>query len=132
MLPPVKPRSFNSLSEAEEENGQSRIYLGIHWNFDDSFGQAMGRSVGDWVFDHVAGPKHLPTGAHDEPSTTAPGAPVGAGGLPADVLEGTHLPTFARTIPPQASGLASPSAFYDGTPIARLVFASDESELGAV
>jgi len=31
---PLKPRSFNSLSEAEEENGQSRIYLGIHWSFD--------------------------------------------------------------------------------------------------
>jgi hypothetical protein len=30
---PLKPRSFNSLSEAEEENGQSRIYLGIHWAF---------------------------------------------------------------------------------------------------
>ena len=28
------PRSLSSLSQAEEENGQSRIYLGIHWNFD--------------------------------------------------------------------------------------------------
>jgi hypothetical protein len=27
---PLIPRSFSSLSEAEEENGQSRIYLGIH------------------------------------------------------------------------------------------------------
>ncbi len=28
---PLIPRSFTSLSQAEEENGQSRIYLGIHW-----------------------------------------------------------------------------------------------------
>jgi hypothetical protein len=31
---PRVPRRFASLSEAEEENGQSRIYLGIHWSFD--------------------------------------------------------------------------------------------------
>ena len=29
---PYMPRSFDSLSQAEEENGQSRIYLGIHWS----------------------------------------------------------------------------------------------------
>ena len=28
---PLVPRSFSALSQAEEENGQSRIYLGIHW-----------------------------------------------------------------------------------------------------
>jgi PAP2 superfamily len=31
---PLIPRSFSSLSQAEEENGQSRIYLGIYWAFD--------------------------------------------------------------------------------------------------
>ena len=31
---PYMPRSFSTLSQAEEENGQSRIYLGIHWHFD--------------------------------------------------------------------------------------------------
>ena len=28
---PLLPRSFTTLSQAETENGQSRIYLGIHW-----------------------------------------------------------------------------------------------------
>jgi hypothetical protein len=47
---PRLPRSFRSLSQAEEENGQSRIYLGVHWQFDKTVGSAMGRMVGDYVF----------------------------------------------------------------------------------
>jgi hypothetical protein len=53
---PLLPRSFASFSEAEEENGQSRIYLGIHWSFDKSEGIAQGRRVGDWVVDHAFQP----------------------------------------------------------------------------
>jgi hypothetical protein len=48
---PLRPRSFSSLSQAEEENGQSRIYLGIHWRFDKTEGIAQGRRVADFVFD---------------------------------------------------------------------------------
>ncbi len=47
---PFLPRTFNRLSEAEEENGQSRIYLGIHWTFDKTEGIAQGRKVADYVF----------------------------------------------------------------------------------
>jgi len=47
---PLVPRSFASLSQAEEENGQSRIYLGIHWAFDKTEAIAQGRRVADYVF----------------------------------------------------------------------------------
>jgi len=50
---PLKPRQFQSLAQAEEENGQSRIYLGIHWSFDKREGILQGRRVGDYVFDHA-------------------------------------------------------------------------------
>jgi PAP2 superfamily len=47
---PRLPRSFASLSQAEEENAQSRIYLGIHWAFDKTEGISQGRRVADHVF----------------------------------------------------------------------------------
>jgi hypothetical protein len=55
--PKVK-RRFSSLSQAEEENGQSRIYLGIHWAFDKTEGIAQGRLVADYVFKNILRPYH--------------------------------------------------------------------------
>jgi len=46
---PFAPRSFTSLSQAEEENGQSRIYLGIHWYFDKTAGIKMGNEVANYI-----------------------------------------------------------------------------------
>lgn len=50
---PLRPRSFTTLSQAEEENGQSRIYLGIHWAFDKTGGIAQGRLIGDYLWNHL-------------------------------------------------------------------------------
>lgn len=55
---PLQPRSFSTLSQAEEENGQSRIYLGIHWSFDKTAGIAQGRQVADYVFSNTFLPHH--------------------------------------------------------------------------
>jgi PAP2 superfamily len=53
---PYSPRTFSSLSQAEEENGQSRIYLGIHWSFDKTGGVAQGRRVANYVFNNAFQP----------------------------------------------------------------------------
>lgn len=55
---PLRPRSYTTLSQAEEENGQSRIYLGIHWAFDKTESITLGRNVGDYVLDHAFQPAH--------------------------------------------------------------------------
>ena len=53
---PVVERSFSSLSQAEEENGQSRIYLGIHFSFDKTSAIDQGRQVGEFVFNNLYRP----------------------------------------------------------------------------
>lgn len=46
---PGMTRTFSSLSEAMAENGRSRVYLGIHWNFDDTVGQATGQQIAQFI-----------------------------------------------------------------------------------
>lgn len=55
---PLFERSFSTLSQAEEENGQSRIYLGIHWSFDKTEGIKQGNTVANYVFDRLFKRKH--------------------------------------------------------------------------
>ena len=57
---PLIARSFSSLSQAEEENGQSRIYLGIHWAFDKTEGIVQGRRVADYAVENILPAKHQP------------------------------------------------------------------------
>jgi PAP2 superfamily len=53
---PLVRRRFRSLSDAEEENGQSRIYLGIHWAFDKTEGVVQGRNVANFIFRNALKP----------------------------------------------------------------------------
>jgi hypothetical protein len=55
---PVVMRSFDSFSQAAEENGQSRIYIGVHWQFDKVEGIKLGTEVADYVFQNFLRPTH--------------------------------------------------------------------------
>lgn len=50
---PLKPETFNSLSEAEHDNAESRIYNGVHWEFDATAGIDEGHSVARFVMAHA-------------------------------------------------------------------------------
>lgn len=45
-------RMFSSLSDAANEAGRSRIYGGIHFEFDNQAGLHCGQQVGNWVADN--------------------------------------------------------------------------------
>jgi hypothetical protein len=49
---PFISRSFKSFSQAADENGQSRIYLGIHFAFDKAQGIRSGNGIANYVTSH--------------------------------------------------------------------------------
>jgi len=55
-LMPLIPITFNSLTEAEHDNAESRIWIGVHWQFDADQGVAAGRRVADYVLQHAFQP----------------------------------------------------------------------------
>jgi hypothetical protein len=52
-LRPLLPRTFNFFSQMAGENAQSRVYLGIHYEFDAAQGIRCGDAIGDYVFTHA-------------------------------------------------------------------------------
>jgi hypothetical protein len=59
-LPGVQ-RSFTSFSQAAAEAGQSRIYGGIHWQYDNQEGLASGRTLAEHVFFNFLTPVASPS-----------------------------------------------------------------------
>ena len=53
---PAQPAQFSSLSDAEKSNGDSRIWLGVHWQFDSDVGTLQGNKVGRHVLANFAQP----------------------------------------------------------------------------
>jgi membrane-associated phospholipid phosphatase len=43
-------RSFSRLSDAIDENGRSRVYLGVHWQFDADAGIVSGKKIADYLY----------------------------------------------------------------------------------
>jgi hypothetical protein len=50
-------RSFGRFSDAAAENARSRIYLGIHWQFDADAGVAQGTVIADEAFANLLRPR---------------------------------------------------------------------------
>jgi hypothetical protein len=57
---PLLPRTYNYFSQMAGENAQSRIYLGIHWQFDAVEGIRSGDGIADYVYTHALTPLHGP------------------------------------------------------------------------
>jgi len=53
-------RSFDSFSTASLENAWSRVYLGVHFWFDETAGLAVGDALGNNIFDQIMGPSRAP------------------------------------------------------------------------
>jgi hypothetical protein len=66
---PLLPRTYNFFSQMAGENAQSRIYLGIHYEFDAIEGIRSGDGIGDYVFSHsltpLSGPRPVPLSSLD-------------------------------------------------------------------
>jgi membrane-associated phospholipid phosphatase len=74
---PGVTRSFDSFEAAAAEAGRSRIYGGIHYQFDNANGQALGAAVADYVVDGVL--KSRGAGASDGGGFAATPASPGTG-----------------------------------------------------
>ena len=53
---PNRPLNFNNFTDAEYQNAESRVYLGVHWQYDADQGVIEGHKVADWVWDHAFTP----------------------------------------------------------------------------
>jgi hypothetical protein len=47
---PLHPLSYKSFTDAEYDNAESRIWIGVHWQFDADTGIRQGNRVADYVF----------------------------------------------------------------------------------
>lgn len=47
---PPRTRNYRTLTQAEDENFLSRIYLGVHWRIDQEEGKIMGRNIASYIF----------------------------------------------------------------------------------
>src|SRR5439155_17084641 len=57
---PGVTRSYDSFSAAAHEAGLSRIWIGYHWSFDITAGEALGQAVGAYVSQNFLLPRASP------------------------------------------------------------------------
>jgi membrane-associated phospholipid phosphatase len=111
---PGVTRSFDSFGAAAAEAGRSRIYGGIHYQFDNVAGQQVGRSVAD----HVVGGFLKPQEDHDDELRAATAAPAPVSG---SLRDGQVQPLLAEALARwQAAGVDTLSLHGIGVRIADL------------
>lgn len=59
-LPPGVTRTFNSFTEAARENGRSRVYLGVHFQWDGDHGYHSGTALAEHIFASCLRPLAMP------------------------------------------------------------------------
>jgi membrane-associated phospholipid phosphatase len=90
---PGVTRSFDSFGAAAAEAGRSRIYGGIHYQFDNANGQAVGTEVADYIVGGFLKPQDDEGG----PLRAAPAAsPPGNASVRADPVQGPLAEAVAR------------------------------------
>lgn len=60
----MRPRQYESFSQAAAENAASRIFLGIHWSFDATEGISAGNRIADYTFDNWLQPRIVGGATH--------------------------------------------------------------------
>jgi hypothetical protein len=101
---PLLPRTYNFFSQMAGENAQSRVYLGIHWEFDAAEGIRCGDAIGDYVFTHALTLPH-----HAKPATLPsldPYAQIGLAVQLENVAAQKGLPTPLADAWPMRSALS--------------------------
>ncbi len=53
---PLRPLVLTGFTDAERQNAESRIWLGVRWQFNADQGIIMGHNVADWTWDHAFQP----------------------------------------------------------------------------
>ena len=96
---PLAPRSYATLRQAEHENADSRVYLGIHWRFDQDEGVLMGRGVANEVCARVALPADEAERENADSRGPGRGRPDGPGRGRRGLRAGRPSPLTRRILP---------------------------------
>jgi membrane-associated phospholipid phosphatase len=109
---PGVTRSFSSFTAAAAEAGQSRIYGGIHFQFDNQGGQASGHALGQFVFQNFLVPVQQDEGGEENTGGHHGDGQDGASAEPSARLVGILFDDAnlvrSLTTPAPAPGAAGP------------------------
>lgn len=127
---PLRTRSYTSLSQAEHENADSRLYLGVHWRFDMDASSVQGQQVANYVSRHFGLPLprifwFIPWHRHDVMSWEA--APTNSVAAPASATDTALATTDFASLDIENLSRASTSAVTPSALTHEATAASDDN-----